>query len=140
TWVLASNWTVSRLIRPHRAKCFNIHRMGEPPSSIDVQLVQAKWVLGGIEPHQLVQAAVSALKHGFHGNALEQLAGLSQPAARDLGTLPARAFAEMGLKVISRDEAATILVDRDEPRTSPIVTNFRRTFPDFAERWKKYVA
>jgi hypothetical protein len=114
--------------------------MSEPKDNLDVQLLQAKWVLGGVEPEQLVQAAVLALEQGFDGTALRQLAGLSQAASRDLDTLPASAFAEMGLKPTSDDEAVSILLARDEPRTSPVISNFRRTFPDFLQRWRKYIA
>jgi hypothetical protein len=113
--------------------------MGESKEHLDVQLLQAKWVLGGVEPEQLVQAAVLALKQGFDGTALRQLAGLSRPASRDLGRLPARAFAEMGLQPSSEDEAVSILLDRDEPRTSPVISSFRHAFPDFLNRWRKYI-
>ena len=34
--------------------------MSESKDNLDVQLLQAKWVLGGVEPEQLVQAAVLA--------------------------------------------------------------------------------
>lgn len=114
--------------------------MGESKDNLDVQLLHAKWILGGVEPEQLVQAAVLALEQGFEGTALQQLAGLSQAASRDLGTLPARAFTEMGLKPTSDDEAVSILLDRDEPRTSPVISNFRHTFPAFLQRWRKYIA
>lgn len=114
--------------------------MGQSQDNLDVELLQAKWVLGGIEPEQLVQAAILALEHGLGGAALEQLAGLSHPLARDLGTLPAKAFTEMGLKAIGRDEAVSILLDHDEPRTSPVISNLRRIFPAFSERWRKYIA
>jgi hypothetical protein len=114
--------------------------MSESKDSLDVQLLQAKWVLGGVEPEQLVQAAVLALEQGFDGTALQQLAGLSHSAARDLGTLPAKAFAEMGLKPTSEDEAVSILLDRDEPRTSAVISNFRHAFPDFLRRWRECIA
>jgi len=114
--------------------------MSESGRNLDVRLLQAKWVLGGVEPEELVHAAVAALEQGFDGTALRQLAGLSQPAARDLGTLPARAFVEMGLKPSTEDEAVSVLLDRDEPRTSPVISNFRHAFPDFLDRWKKYIA
>lgn len=114
--------------------------MSQAKDNLGVELLQAKWVLGGIEPEHLVQAAVSALEHGFKGAALQQLAGLSQPTARDLGTLPARAFGEMGLKSIGQDEAVSILLDRDEPRTSAVLSSLRHTFPQFSDRWRKYVA
>jgi len=114
--------------------------MSESKNSLDVQLLQAKWVLGGVEPEQLVHAAVLALEQGFEGTALRQLAGLSQPASRDLDTLAASAFAEMGLKPTSDDEAVSILLNRDEPRTSPVISNFRHNFPDFLQHWRKYIA
>jgi hypothetical protein len=114
--------------------------MSESKDNLDVQLLQAKWVLGGVEPERLVQAAVLALEQGFDGTALQQLAGLSQPASRDLGTLPARAFAEMGLEPTNEDEAVSVLLDRDEPHTSPVISNFRHAFPDFLQRWRKYIA
>jgi len=105
--------------------------------NLDVELLQARWVLGGIEPDQLVQMALSALELGFDGTALRQLAGLSQPRSCDLGSLPARAFEEMGLKAIDREEAVFVLLDRGEPR---VLANLRSAFPDFSERWKKHVA
>jgi hypothetical protein len=114
--------------------------MSESKRNLDPQLLQAKWILGGVEPEQLVQAALAALEQGFDGTALRQMAGLSQPVFRNLGTLPARAFAEMGLKPSSKDEAVSILLDRDEPRTSPVISSFRHAFPDFLHRWKKYIA
>jgi hypothetical protein len=46
----------------------------------------------------------------------------------------------MGLKGIGRDEAISILLDRDEPSTSAVISNLRRAFPDFLERWRKYIA
>jgi hypothetical protein len=42
-------------------------------SNLDPELLQARWVLGGIEPEQLVQIAVSALEQRFDGTALQQL-------------------------------------------------------------------
>jgi hypothetical protein len=114
--------------------------MAGSKDNLDVQLLQAKWVLGGVESEQLVQAAVLALEQGFDGAALQQLAGLSQPDSGDLGTLPARAFAEMGLSSISEDAAVSFLLDHDEPRTNPIISNFRQAFPNFLQRWRNYIA
>jgi hypothetical protein len=34
-------------------------------SNLDPELLQARWVLGGIEPEQFVEIAVSALEQGF---------------------------------------------------------------------------
>lgn len=114
--------------------------MSESKTNFDVRLLQAKWVLGSVKRDQLVQAALSALEQGFDGPALRQLAGLSEQASQDLGTLPARAFADIGLKPISEDEAVSVLLARDEPRTSSVISDFRRAFPGFLQRWRKYIA
>ncbi len=87
-----------------------------------------------------MELAVSALQHGFGGIALEQLAGLSQPISRDLGSLPDRAFTDMGLKSIDQNKAISILLDRGEPSTDPAVSKLREAFPDFSDRWKEHVA
>jgi hypothetical protein len=109
-------------------------------SNLDPKLLQARWVLGGIEPEQFVAIAVSALEQGFDGTALQQLAGLSRPTSSDLGTLPERVFAAMGLKPINRDEAVALLLARGEPSTSPVISTLRQAFPDFEDRWKKHIA
>ena len=109
-------------------------------SNLDPELLQARWVLGGIEPEQFVAIAVSALEQGFDGTALQQLAGLSRPTLSDLDTLPERFFAGMGLKPINQDEAVARLLARGEPATSPAMSTLRQAFPDFGERWKKHVA
>jgi hypothetical protein len=109
-------------------------------SNLDPELLQARWVLGGIEPEQLVAIAVSALEQGFDGTALQQLAGLSRPTLSDLGTLPERVFAAMGLKPINQDEAVARLLARGEPFTSAVISALRQAFPEFEERWKKHVA
>jgi hypothetical protein len=109
-------------------------------SKLDPELLQARWVLGGIEPEQFVQIAVSALEQGFDGTALQQIAGLSQPTSKDLGNLPARVFAEMGLKPIDQDGAVYLLLTRGQPSTSPVIYALRKAFPDFGDRWKKHIA
>jgi len=53
-----------------------VYRLG---NNLDAELLQARWVLGAINPEQFVELAVSALEHGFCGTALQQLAGLSRP-------------------------------------------------------------
>jgi hypothetical protein len=113
--------------------------MGGLGSNFDAELLQARWVLGGIEPEQFVAIAVSALEQGFDGTALQQLAGLPGPTSRDLGTLPERVFAAMGLKPIDQDEAVALLLARGEPPTSPVISALRQAFPDFGDRWKKHV-
>jgi hypothetical protein len=108
--------------------------------NLDPELLQARWFLGGIEPEQFVAIAVAALEQGFDGVALRQLAGLSRPTLNDLGTLPARVFADMGLKPIQQDEAVALLLARGEPSTSPVISALQQAFPDFQERWNKHVA
>jgi hypothetical protein len=114
--------------------------MSELGRNLDPELLQARWVLGGIEPEQFVEIGVSALKQGFDGTALQQIAGLSQPTSRDLGNLPARVFAEMGLKPINQDEAVDLLLARGEPSTSPVISELRKAFPYFGDRWKEHIA
>ena len=114
--------------------------MSELRSNLDPELLQARWVLGGIEPEQFVAIAVSALEQGFDGTALQQLAGLSRPTSRDLGTLPERVFAAMGLKPIDQDEAVALLLARGEPSTRPVISVLRHACPDFSDRWKKHIA
>jgi len=111
-----------------------------PANIRDWELIQAKWVLRGIEPTELVQIAVSALERGWEGIALSQIAGLSEPTFGDLESLPARLFAELGLKTIGRDEAIALLIARDYPATHPVISQLRRAFPSFANRWKEHVA
>jgi hypothetical protein len=57
-------------------------------NNLDPDLLQARWVLGGIDPEQFVEISVSLLECGFDGTALQQLVGLSRPTLRDLGDLP----------------------------------------------------
>jgi hypothetical protein len=88
----------------------------------DPELMQALWVLGGSSAEELTDQAVLALQQGFNGVALGQLAGLVRPAKRDLGNLPERVFAELGLQPIDNDEAVTLLIRRGEPSTSRTIT------------------
>lgn len=59
--------------------------MGGLESNLDPELLQARWVLGGIDPKKFVELAVSALEQGFDGTALRQIAGLTLPTLADLG-------------------------------------------------------
>jgi hypothetical protein len=113
--------------------------MSDMGTNFDPELLQARWVLGGIDPEEFVELAVYALEHGFDGTALQQLAGLSKPTLADLGNLPARVFAGMGLKLIDRDEAVALLIARGQPPTSPVISTLRQAFPDFSDRWKKHI-
>jgi hypothetical protein len=113
--------------------------MDGPTNTPDWELVQAKWVLGGIEPGELVELAVSALEHGLDGIALSQVGGLSEPTRDDLADLTARLFAELGLKAFGRDEAIALLIARGEPATHPIISELRGSFPSFSDRWREHV-
>jgi len=106
----------------------------------DPEVLQARWVLGGVEPTEFVELAISTLEQGLGGTALQQLAGLSRPTVGDLGNLPARLFAEFGLKPIDREAAVALLLARGQPPTHAAMTKLRASFPAFAERWKKHVA
>lgn len=108
--------------------------------NFDPELLQAKWVLGGIEPEEFVGIAISALQQGFDGTALQQLAGLSRPTLGDLGHLPERVFAGLGLKPIDKDEAISVLLRRGQPATAAVVSALLKSFPGFASRWKEHVA
>jgi hypothetical protein len=104
------------------------------------ELLQARWILGGLEPQEFVDLALRTLQKGFDGPALQQTAALLKPTLRDLGNLPNRVFADVGLKAIDQDQAVELLIGRGEPRTSPVIAALRQAFPDFSDRWKKHVA
>lgn len=108
-------------------------------SKFDPEILQAQWLLGGLSAEELVDQAILALRRGFEGSALEQLAGLVRPTQRDLGNLPKRAFAEMGLKPIDKEQAVSLLVARGEPPTCHAITAILSEFPSFTARWKKHV-
>lgn len=116
--------------------------MTAPGQRVDPQLLQVRWVLGGIRPEELVDQACLALEQGFDGTALRQLAGLTtpKPSRADLESLPERAFAEMGLAPCNRDQAADLLVARGATLTSPTVYALVEAFPDFAGRWREHLA
>lgn len=58
--------------------------MVDSAKKFDPELLQARWLLGGIIPEELTDPAGSAFLEGFDGHALRQLAGLTQPTLRDL--------------------------------------------------------
>jgi len=107
--------------------------------SFDPEILQARWVLGGVDPEDLVRQALVALEQGYTGIALQQLAGLMRPALSDLGALPDRAFAEMGLKAINREQAVDLLVTRRAAVPNEIMLSLLNTFPAFMERWRKHI-
>lgn len=103
--------------------------------SLDIELLQARWVLGNTSVDELVKASVSLLEDGFDGTALQQLAGLSQRTLRDVGDLPSRAFAEMGLKSMNPNEAVALLIARAF-NNNPVVSALYEAFPNFGNFWK----
>jgi hypothetical protein len=106
---------------------------------LDPELLQARWVMGGIRPEDLVGHAISALQQGFAGIALQQVAGLDRPTVSDLGTLPERAFAEMGLKPLDKDGAIDLLVERGGFSANEIFRSLLIAFPAFSGRWRKHI-
>lgn len=107
---------------------------------IDPQLLQARWILGGVRPESLPDLAVMALEQGFDGPALQQLAGLVRPTMADLESLPQRAFADMGLKPIDKDQAVSFLMESGPPLSKPILSTLVQSFPDFLPRWREHIA
>lgn len=103
------------------------------------EAVQARWALGGVDPEELVSWALSVLEQGFSGIALQQIAGLSRPSRTDLGALPERAFAELGLKPIDRERAVDVLLARGEPTTCVVMSSVLTEFPDFSGRWRQHI-
>ncbi|HXJ91829.1 MAG TPA: hypothetical protein VMT20_02980 [Terriglobia bacterium] len=74
------------------------------------------------------------------GMALQQIAGFVRPTKRDLGNLPERAFAEMGLEPIDKDQAVAFLMEHGMPSTSNVTATLLGAFPRLRERWKGHVA
>lgn len=113
--------------------------MTEPKKQVDPQLLQARWVLGGVAPEEWVDQAISALDQGFDGTALRQLAGLVRPTQWDLGHLPERALAEMGLDPCDKERAVSLLVARGATLTNETILSLVETFPTFSPRWRKHL-
>jgi hypothetical protein len=114
--------------------------MDSQPIKFDAELLQARWVLGGITPVELVPQAILALEAGFSGSALRQIADLTLPSRDDLGTLPERAFEELGLAKVDRDQAIALVIERGIPFSHPLIFEITKAFPEFAPRWKEHVA
>jgi hypothetical protein len=114
--------------------------MSEPGKRIDPELLQARWVLGAVGANEWVDQAALALEQGFDGTALRQLAGLVRPTLRDLGHLPERALAEMGLSSCDEEHAVTLLVARGASLSNQTVVGLVEAFPDFSPRWRKHLA
>ena len=107
---------------------------------MDPQLLQARWILGGVAPEEWVNQAISALDQGFDGNALRQLAGLVRPTQAELGHLPERALAEMGLAPCDKERAVFYSrVARGATLTSDPILSLVEGFPTFSARWRKHL-
>ena len=111
-----------------------------PGKRIDPELLQARWVLGGVWAGEWVDQAALALEQGFDGTALRQLAGLERPTLRDLGHLPERALAEMGLNPCDKERAVSLLVARGATLTNQTILALVEAFPAFSHRWRKHLA
>jgi hypothetical protein len=113
--------------------------MTESRRRVEPRLLQARWVLGGLTADEWVDQAALALDQGFDGNALRQLAGLMNPTQRDLGSLPEKALAEMGLNACDKDQAVSFLVARGPLLTGETVLRLVEKFPKFLARWRKHL-
>ncbi|HYL36394.1 MAG TPA: hypothetical protein VEV17_10815 [Bryobacteraceae bacterium] len=113
---------------------------GELLPKFDPRRLQARWILGKTSAEELVTQALIALQHGYSGNALQQLAGLTNPTLSDLGTLPDRAVAELGLPVISKEQAMECLVRTANGAISQPISRLLKAFPAFSARWQEHVA
>jgi hypothetical protein len=117
----------------------------DPPLSnalvprFDPVLVQARWILGGLSPEELVSQALLALDQDFSGDALQQIAGLAKPTVAELDTLPERAFAELGLKPLDKQGAVDVLMARGGLSENRIVRSLLADFPALSDRWRKYI-
>jgi len=105
----------------------------------DPALLQARWVLGGLEPEELISEALLALEQGFPGNALQQIAGLVKPTVADLDNLPERVFAELGLKPIDKEAAVDLLMARGGLTENRIIHSLLADFPALSNRWRTYI-
>ncbi len=110
-----------------------------PANKFDPELLQIRWVLGGLRPEELPDHAIFALEEGFDGTALRQLADLVRPTVQELETLPNKAFEEMGLGMIDKDQAAVSLMKRGLPLVTDTISLLLKSFPAFSERWKQHV-
>jgi len=113
--------------------------MTEETKRVDPKLLQARWVLGRVDAEDWVEQAALALDQGFDGTALRQLAGLMNPTGRDLGRLPERALAEMGLDPCDKEDAISLLVARGASLTGATMLTLVETFPAFLPRWREHL-
>lgn len=131
--------SVTAIFRQPTFPSASIYEMTEPTKHLDIRLLQARWVLGGVAPEEWVDQAISALDQGFDGTALRQLAGLVRPTQRYLGLLPERALAEMGLDLCDKERAISLLVARGALLTSKTILSLIERFPAFSPRWRKHL-
>lgn len=87
----------------------------------------------------MVGQALSPLVQDSSRIALQQLAGLARATRSDLGTLPERALAEMGVKPMDRDVAIDFLVARGGLVRSGPFQSLLRAFPALSDRWRKHL-
>lgn len=113
--------------------------MSSSQRKFDSELLQARWVLGCIDAEEFVTQAISALGENLDCPALRQIAGLAKPTIGDLGTLPDRAFRELGLQRIDVLQATRVVVDRHMASTSSAISALVSSFPEFGPRWNKHV-
>lgn len=113
-----------------------MNRLG---TRLDPHLLQARWVLGGVGAYEWIEQAALALDQGFDGTALRQLAGLMNPTQRDLGHLPDRALAEMGLAPCDKNRAVSLLVERAAMLTGETILTLVNEFPSFFPRWRQHL-
>ncbi len=76
---------------------------------MDLQLVQARWVLGHIPSAEVPRIAGEALEAGFDTPALRQLAGEKNPIMSDVGPVFERAFKELGKEPLARESAGQVI-------------------------------
>ncbi len=106
----------------------------------DAELLQARWVLGGVDAAELSGQATLALEKGLGGTGLAQLAGSEFASRRELANLPEKAFAELGLQPIDKDQALNTLIRRGEPPTHIAIRGLIEEFPQFTPRWREHIA
>jgi hypothetical protein len=78
-------------------------------SDMKIELAQALWQIGKLSAEKLPDVAIQALRRGFDGSALRELAGLQKPTKQDIGDLFDRALKEVECLPISKREASLIV-------------------------------
>lgn len=78
--------------------------------TIDVKLIQAKFVLGMLSPEELVRAAIEAIVAGSNDENLIVLAGLSKNEINDANAIFLKFVHSVGLENMSKDTALRVYV------------------------------